>query len=338
MDTNRDNRIYQIYLKIFHRVKSDDSNIIIDKQKRAATLYGMISVIVTLVVNLVGLGNQTVPFIFLSNLTLLIAVIAISVILLWGKMRITLYLILLTAAVALEAGAEMFYYAFNFSVYSIVMILVNIMLMAVLVLAMVMAYIPRLPVFISIYSISIYAACCIISQSSILSGTFVIIAFMFIVCAILGTSLTRSISNIQNESNRIRQVQKTLMESLGMNDEQLNSYLELSRNDKFNFSGNSMLLEAIGEKAKQKIKDNVAYIIEQEQIEYEHLSEILPQMTKSELEICQLILQDRKLSEMAEILNKTASNITCQRTNIRAKLGLHKNDNLRDALLKIVRK
>lgn len=71
--------------------------------------------------------------------------------------------------------------------------------------------------------------------------------------------------------------------------------------------------------------------------QYELLRQYLPQLTPSELEICALIIQDKRQTEICRTLRKTPGNITCQRTSIRAKLNLEKGDNLRLALLEIVK-
>ncbi|MCQ1543716.1 LuxR family transcriptional regulator, partial [Bacteroides caccae] len=50
------------------------------------------------------------------------------------------------------------------------------------------------------------------------------------------------------------------------------------------------------------------------------------------LNICRLILQDKTVSQICELLHRSSGNITSQRANIRAKLGLKKSDNLKEAL------
>ena len=64
------------------------------------------------------------------------------------------------------------------------------------------------------------------------------------------------------------------------------------------------------------------------------IAEAFPELSVSETEICRLILQGKKQSEICAILGKTQGNITSQRTHIRAKLNLKPKDNLGEALLK----
>ena len=54
----------------------------------------------------------------------------------------------------------------------------------------------------------------------------------------------------------------------------------------------------------------------------QNIERVFPELSASEQEICYLILQNRKLSEICTLLNKSESNITTQRANIRKKLGM----------------
>ena len=76
--------------------------------------------------------------------------------------------------------------------------------------------------------------------------------------------------------------------------------------------------------------------MEQDKIIYDKLGKYIPEFTPSEIEIAKLIAEGKKIGEITEILNKKKSNITCQRTKMRVKLNLSKEDNLRDAILKRV--
>lgn len=96
----------------------------------------------------------------------------------------------------------------------------------------------------------------------------------------------------------------------------------------------SEVLELVGEKAEKNIRKKVRYLMEQEQIDYTRLSEKLPELTRSEIEICDLILKGCKLLEICYKLNKTETNISSQRSHIRTKLGLSPKENLKDVLRK----
>lgn len=73
------------------------------------------------------------------------------------------------------------------------------------------------------------------------------------------------------------------------------------------------------------------------QVETANFLAICPTLTKSEIEICKLVMRDKSLKEICSILGKSKSNITCQRTHIRRKLGLQKHEDLKMALEEMFR-
>lgn len=52
-----------------------------------------------------------------------------------------------------------------------------------------------------------------------------------------------------------------------------------------------------------------------------------------ELDVCRLVEQGRTLRDISNILGKSVSNVSTVRGNIRKKLGLAQDDDLRSALL-----
>ena len=68
------------------------------------------------------------------------------------------------------------------------------------------------------------------------------------------------------------------------------------------------------------------------EMERNSLTEIFPELSPSEIEIYRLVIMGKSLNEVCSILRKSESNITCQRSNIRKKLGLQSSDNLKKVL------
>lgn len=94
-----------------------------------------------------------------------------------------------------------------------------------------------------------------------------------------------------------------------------------------------MLLNSFSEGARQEIIDNVTTLINQRKGRIERLHQALPELSQSELEIASLIVVGKKLKDICLQLKKTESNVTCQRTNIRRKMGLKKGDDLYEVLI-----
>lgn len=98
------------------------------------------------------------------------------------------------------------------------------------------------------------------------------------------------------------------------------------------------LLSRLSSTHQEELLNNIKDYYHQQYIETVNLLSLCPSLTPSEVEICKLILMDKSLKEICSTLHKTSSNITSQRTHIRKKLNLSKQDDLRTSLMILVNK
>lgn len=98
------------------------------------------------------------------------------------------------------------------------------------------------------------------------------------------------------------------------------------------------LLSRLSSTQQEELLNNIKDYYHQQYIETVNLLSICPSLTPSEVEICKLILIGKSLKEICFSLHKTPSNITSQRTHIRKKLNLVKQDDLRTSLMVLLNK
>lgn len=98
------------------------------------------------------------------------------------------------------------------------------------------------------------------------------------------------------------------------------------------------LLSRLSSTHQEELFNNIKDYYHQQYIETVNLLSICPSLTPSEVEICKLILIGKSLKEICFSLHKTPSNITSQRTHIRKKLNLVKQDDLRTSLMVLLNK
>ena len=98
------------------------------------------------------------------------------------------------------------------------------------------------------------------------------------------------------------------------------------------------LLSRLSSTQQEELLNNIKDYYHQQYIETVNLLSICPSLTPSEVEICKLILIGKSLKEICFSLHKTPSNITSQRTHIRKKLNLAKQDDLRTSLMVLLNK
>lgn len=202
-------------------------------------------------------------------------------------------------------------------------------------LLVLMAYIPWLPFVVGGLALATYGACCWVNDERVFMGLLPIFTACFLVIMLLEYYLCDDIQRLEQEKGVLKTDEQKILNLLEMDKSQLTAYISIAKEKGLSAEQTETLLDMIGKKARDNIRDNVAYYYRQREIDYAGLGARLPWLTPSEIEICDLILREKKQKEMIRILGKSESNITSQRANIRRKLGLAPSDNLRDVLVRI---
>ncbi|WP_455074682.1 helix-turn-helix transcriptional regulator [Prevotella fusca] len=163
--------------------------------------------------------------------------------------------------------------------------------------------------------------------------------YLFLVCleffiTYLSIKVKINTVHILKEYGEVRSSENTVLDFFQMDRSQLLGYIKLAQKCNLSADETDQLLNSFGQHAKVNIAGNISMLIKQKEADLERIQKCLPELTPSELEITRLILQGKKLKDICEILGKKAGNVTSQRTNIRAKLGLNPDDNLFEALQK----
>lgn len=154
---------------------------------------------------------------------------------------------------------------------------------------------------------------------------------MFLTVIILGNLLIRNLRHLNEENSELKHGEEEILNALKMEKEQILAYARLSKNQLGTLETKA-LLDMMDEDARNNIISNVMEAVAFMEMERNNLASIFPELSPSEIEICRLIIMGKSLNEVCDILHKSESNITCQRSNIRKKLGLQSSDNLKKVL------
>lgn len=92
------------------------------------------------------------------------------------------------------------------------------------------------------------------------------------------------------------------------------------------------LLARLGPELRERVINHATERLRKEEIETLAWDMISADLTNSEREICKLILKGMTLKQICVKLDKTESNITSQRSHIRKKLNMDRNDDLKRTL------
>lgn len=92
------------------------------------------------------------------------------------------------------------------------------------------------------------------------------------------------------------------------------------------------LMEHLTPELRERIISKATEHIRKEETDKTLWNQVCEGFTNSEKQICKLVYKGKTLKEMCDLLNKSESNITSQRSHIRKKLNMDRKDDLRQVL------
>lgn len=301
------------------------------KQQMAAFIIYILTVLFLLTANLFGLsGPQNTP-VLLANTLLMLVTIMLSLACVYGRLALPKAFAFLTVTTQLFTCCEMVFYARSASDYSLMLILGDVTLLAVNVMFSLMAYLKYTSYILSSMAVAAYIACMCMTGDDTLLNFCGIFLFMFLILAVLGSLLVRNTRRLDIENTEMRREEKELLDVLKMEKMQMRAYVRLAQ-QRQEPTETANMLDMLDTEARRNVIDNVKEAVASKEMEHADLSQIFPELTPSEIEICRLVILGKGLKEVCRELGKAESNITSQRRHIRIKLGLQPSDNLKKVL------
>lgn len=237
----------------------------------------------------------------------------------------------------IEICIEMIYCSINGGyAFQRLLIMSNMVISVLYIMISICAYMYKISIQLSFISVVSYIVCVIVTQGPFLTSFLPLIVIIYGMAAILGHLLNKNINSLQREYNLLKAEEASLLKSLQMSRDELFAFAQLVSNDNSK-EKNGALVSILSEKTKKNLYAAIASHIKEEKSHIDVLRTVFPELSPSELSICRLIVQDKTVSQISEILHRSSGNITSQRSNIRSKLKLEKNDNLKEILLERMR-
>ena len=245
-------------------------------------------------------------------------------------------IIMLTLFAQVCSSTEILFCSIAPTQYDKLLIAADMFLSIVNILFALMAYLRYLPYVLSLMTLSAYTFGVFYNESDEPLYFLPLYLLSFAAVSTMGHWLVKNTRDLDHENIRLRREESLFLKILHLRRNEVTAYLELAARPR-EVGETARLFNLMSDKTQQHIVSNLkAYLIDQE-IQRKNIAALLPELTPSECEICQLILKGKKLSEICAILNKSETNICSQRAHIRKKLGLKTSDNLREALRKRMR-
>lgn len=311
---------------------SIEEGTMMEQQQRKIFHLSLVILFVVVLVYAFTLPFPNRHFFYLNGLTLLFTLLlVIGYFTRRVKLNTAFTLILLAAHI--EIGVEMVYSALLPDYpYWRALILSNLSFAILFTLFSVAAYMPLLTLLQSVITVGAYITCASVTNGMFIKAFALPIVMIFFVLVWYSRYQFSADKKLLSQSKQYMEEECQILSALEVNKPELLAFARLVNSSK-NGEVNNALLDTLGEKTKCNLYAAVAAYMKQEQFREDRIRETFPDLSNTEVVICSWILQDYTINQIAEKLFRSPGNITSHRSNIRAKLGLTKDENLKAALL-----
>lgn len=243
---------------------------------------------------------------------------------------LALYIVFMTALI--ELSAEIIIIGLDSNPNTTFYVVADIILYSALMSMTIITYMPKTTATGFVIGGAAYIIACYYSGSTKLWEILTILALLYSFVTLLSFLLKKQTKRTMEENRRMKEEEEVVLDFFKLDKEQLLSYIRLANKKGLSSHETNLLLSSFSPQARKNIIDNIASFMRQQEINIDKISEAIPELTPSEIEIASLVLKEKKLKEICQLLGKSESNITCQRSNIRTKLGLAQGEDLLTAL------
>ena len=309
----------------------------LDRQRQWLLVCFAVMLSLGILSNILGVSGAFDPFFTASNIVFLVVVVSSFAAYLLGKIGVVKGITFLAVATQVFIGMDILYSAFVPTLKDNTMvILINMLILAGNMFFSLAAYQARLTRWLVGIALGVYLVCVIVTGNESLRNYFFMMLLILLFISVLSLGIARNGEYLVNANKILQREEKELLQVLRINKKQIKAYVALAK-ERHDVKQTEHLLDLLGETSQKNVIDNVLQYIQTRELSKQNLERVFPELSSSEREICYLILQNKKLSEIGILLNKTESNITTQRGNIRKKLGMNPSDNLQKVLEKRIR-
>ena len=309
----------------------------LDRQRQWLLVCFAVMLSLGILPNILGVSGAFDPFFTASNIVFLVVVVSSFAAYLLGKIGVVKGITFLAVATQVFIGMDILYSAFVPTLKDNTMvILINMLILAGNMFFSLAAYQARLTRWLVGIALGVYLVCVIVTGNESLRNYFFMMLLILLFISVLSLGIARNGEYLVNANKILQREEEELLQVLRINKKQIKAYVALAK-ERHDVKLTEHLLDLLGEASQKNVIDNVLQYIQTRELSMQNLERVFPELSFSEREICYLILQNKKLSEICVLLNKTESNITTQRGNIRKKLGMNPSDNLQKVLEKRIR-
>lgn len=201
---------------------------------------------------------------------------------------------------------------------------------------LVLAFVRLTPFIIAAISLLVYGLTAAYLHAPSLWLVFCFFVFVELFVCVLGEVLRRNVMRVSEENTIMHHWESTLIRAVRLNGREIEAYLRMSNDSNPTVDGADRFFAMLTPKSQRNIINVVGLYVKRHIVEGCDLKTLFPDFTKTELDVCKLILQGKKRGEICQLLGKTENNIDVVRTHIRRKLNVPTGQNLQQFLTDIL--
>ena len=288
----------------------------LDQQRQVLFVFYALFLSCGLLTNITGLSGTFHPFYTTMNSIMLAEIVVLSVAYITRRQSIVE-----TVFGALSPDIK----------DDVTMILINMLILSANTIFSLATYLILTSRLTTAIALCTYIVCLTATGNRILHDYFLILLLIMLFISAIGIRIAKNAEYLVQANKTLQRDETELLQVLRLNKKQVKAYIALAL-EKHDLAKTTHLLSLMGATSQKNVIDNVTEFLKQQELEKHDIASVFPDFTPSELNICRLILQGKKQGEICNILNKSESNISTQRANIRKKLGLQTSQDLAEAL------
>lgn len=210
---------------------------------------------------------------------------------------------------------------------------VNITVCYIIVLIASISILPRISLVGTCINIISMFLCHYLTDNAMYGQLLIIFGFTSVASTVFGFVANKLLHEQQMELNDYTNTINQVLHVFNMNKTELMALLKLAKAKNADTVYDKELMEQLDHKTLRNIIKVANQIEHLQACHRKDMRERFPMLTPAELDVCRLVEQGLTLKEVANALDKSVSNVSTVRGNIRKKLGLAQDDDLRRALL-----
>lgn len=210
---------------------------------------------------------------------------------------------------------------------------INITVCYIIVLLASISILPRISLVGTCINIISMFLCHYLTDNSMYGQLLIIFGFMGIATTVFGFVAEKLLHEQQMELDDYANTINQLLHVFDMRKNELLALLKLAKSKDSTAVYDKELMAQLDKKTLHNIIKVANQIEHMQTCQRKDMRERFPMLTPAELDVCRLVEQGLTLKDIANTLEKSASNVSTVRGNIRKKLGLAHDEDLRSALL-----